>query len=421
MTATSFASASPQPGGASSAQPRCRVLQVFDTLGMGGAETWLLELLRWFRVAAPQLPVRLETEICLTSGERGRFDGEAEALGARLHYVRYGRRRLPEFTRAFRALLAERRFDAIHDHEGFAAGIHLACGIGQLPSVRIVHFHNPTEGLTPTLPRRALWAASRYAIGKLATRVAGTSEYVLSQHGFAPGAQRRVASGAVHCGFDPRRFDGDRAEAHADVRDEFGWPEDAKLVLFVGRLESHFNQKNPGFALDVVRECARRDGAMRALFVGGGGDAKQRFEEQVDMSGLSDRIRFAGTRSDIPRLMLAADLLLFPSIAEGLGMVAVEAQAAGTPVLASDTTPVECRVVSSLVSFMPLTESAGTWAQRALAMMRSHSIPHHEALAAVERSPFAIANSAAALLALYHPASAGSRLTAGGALHGEGV
>src|SRR4029079_5930776 len=98
--------------------------------------------------------------------------------------------------------------------------------------------------------------------------------------------------------------------------------------------ESHFNQKNPGFALDVVSECARRDGATRALFVAGGGDANRRVEEQVAASGLSDRIRFAGTRLDIPRLMLAADLLLFPSIAEGLGMVAVEAQAAGTPVLA---------------------------------------------------------------------------------------
>src|SRR5689334_19415942 len=128
MTATSLAPSLPGRRDAS-ALPRCRVLQVFDTLGMGGAETWLVELLRWIQSLATTLPVKLETEICLTSGERGRFDDEAVSLGARLHYIRYRRGQLLEFTRAFRRLLAERQFDAIHDHQGYAAGIHLACGV----------------------------------------------------------------------------------------------------------------------------------------------------------------------------------------------------------------------------------------------------------------------------------------------------
>lgn len=55
-------------------------------------------------------------------------------------------------------------------------------------------------------------------------------------------------------------------------------------------------------------------------------------ERRVAEAGLSGRILFVGIRSDIHRLMLGSDLLLFPSRGEGLGMVAVEAQAAGLPV-----------------------------------------------------------------------------------------
>jgi glycosyltransferase involved in cell wall biosynthesis len=377
------------------------VLQVFDTLGMGGAETWLLELLRWFRSADAYLPVHLETEICITSGERGRFDTEAESLGATLHYVRYRRRRLGRFANEFRQLLATRQYDALHDHQGLAAGIHLVCGLGMLPRIRVVHFHNPAEEQAQTLPRQAICAINRAAVARLASFVAGTSQHVLNQHGFPQEARAGVRRGAVHCGFDTQRFNGDREKAHIDVRAEFSWPRESKILLFVGRLESHFNQKNPAFALDVVRASLRRNEEARGLFVGGGESARLEFIARVAEWGLSDRIHFAGTRGDVPRLMLGSDLLLLPSIAEGLGMVAVESQAAGTPVLASDSTPGECRVVPDLVSFMPLSQNAESWANRVIDIIDSGAPVHSTALDLVGRSSFSIANSASALLSLY--------------------
>ena len=67
---------------------RLRVLQIVDTLGMGGAETWLMELLRlWHREGAD----RPQMDFLATSGNRGVFDDEATALGARIFYLRYGR------------------------------------------------------------------------------------------------------------------------------------------------------------------------------------------------------------------------------------------------------------------------------------------------------------------------------------------
>ena len=72
-----------------------RVLQVIDTLGMGGAETWLMEVLRfWSRCCLAKM------DFLATSGQRGLFDDEAESLGAKVHYVRYGRSDLPGFALA---------------------------------------------------------------------------------------------------------------------------------------------------------------------------------------------------------------------------------------------------------------------------------------------------------------------------------
>ena len=102
--------------------------------------------------------------------------------------------------------------------------------------------------------------------------------------------------------------------------------------------------------------------------------------------------------------MIASDVLLFPSRGEGLGMVAVEAQAAGLPVLASSAVPRECVVVPGLVRFQKLEAGASQWAADLLELAEGP----RDAIAAnrtVAQSPFAIANSAQALLKLYATAS----------------
>ena len=70
-------------------KPECRVLQVFGNLGTGGAETWLIALLRYFKNNENHIPVHLTIHIFITNGFRSDFDDEAESLGAILHYSKY--------------------------------------------------------------------------------------------------------------------------------------------------------------------------------------------------------------------------------------------------------------------------------------------------------------------------------------------
>jgi glycosyltransferase involved in cell wall biosynthesis len=383
------------------ARPVRRVLHIFHSLGVGGAEVWLIALLEWLERHGRDLPVDVRVDVCLTSGERAVLDDRAESLGATLHYVRYGRRHLAKFRREFRRLLTAGHYDAIHDHADYAGGIHLLLGLGALPAARVVHVHNPFVTFDHAPTKQLARAIGRTAVKQLATTVAGTSMRILHDYDLAPNARVRQQRIALHCGFELAAYAGDVVEARAGIRAEFGWEHSARILLFVGRLESHFNQKNPRFALDVAREVIRRNPAVRALFVGSGEEARAQIERELAEHGAGSAIRLSGIRFDVPRLMLASDLLLFPSIAEGLGMVAVEAQAAGLRVIASDSTPRECEVVPGMVTFASLDEGPVQWADRALGLLAAPSPDRGAALARVQASPFSIGSSAMALMQAY--------------------
>jgi glycosyltransferase involved in cell wall biosynthesis len=385
-------------------QQEFRILQVFSILGMGGAETWLMALLRYLDRIKHDLPYRLQIDICLTAGVKGVFDDEAASLGAKLFYLNYRRSNLPNFIFEFRSILAQNRYHAIHDHQDYTAGFHFLFGIGYLPPVRIAHIHNPLihlESYYTSYSRRITAQVGKRLLAKTATHITGTSRQIISEYGFDDGVFNQVIRLAIHCGFDVDRFSEDYEKSHSEICSEFSWNKDAKILLFVGRLNSNLNQKNPSFALEVAKICINKDSGIRLLMVGGGEDVKMELEYRVRMWGLQESIRFIGPREDIPRLMSGSNLFLFPSVAEGLGMVAVEAQAAGLRVLASDAIPRECEAVPEMVVFKPLNTGPLEWADEALRLL-SLTRPNLSACnEQVRNGPFSIDNSAKSLLNIY--------------------
>ncbi|MGH9874671.1 MAG: glycosyltransferase [Pyrinomonadaceae bacterium] len=401
-----------------------RILHVFSVLALGGAETWLLSLLRYFHQQKGELPFTVTFDILLTGGKRAVFDDEAEALGACLFYVPFTRRSIRSFIHEFRKILKEGNYDAIHDHQDYVAGLHFAMGRSLLPPVRIAHVHNPLYHRTNQKTRfssRSLNQLGKYFAGRYATHVMGTSRQIVTEYGFDD-YSGALTLGAAHCGFDVSRYRGDHAAVHADLCREFGWDESARILLFVGRLEGAeflyegrvMTHKNPAFALEVARQCVAKDRRVKLLMVGAGEGKRQEFEAQVRAWKLDGVIRFPGVRSDVPRLMIGSDLFLFPSVAEGLGMVVVEAQAAGLPVLASDTTPRECVVVPELTEFVPIGVAPELWATRALRSLDTRRDSNLMSNQAVEKSGFSIKNSAQHLLRLYGAALQFDEPTQGG-------
>jgi hypothetical protein len=160
-----------------------KVLQIIDTLGMGGAETWLMEVLRlWSKNSTCHM------DFLATSGNPGIFDEEAKQLGAHIYYLRYSRADLPHFVREFCQLLREGQYDAIHDHQDYSSGWHFLMGCNSLPKVRVTHVHNPSYQIVNnygiTLSRRVTAQIGKKLISRFATHITGTSRQVITEYGF---------------------------------------------------------------------------------------------------------------------------------------------------------------------------------------------------------------------------------------------
>jgi glycosyltransferase involved in cell wall biosynthesis len=381
-----------------------RVLHIIGGLGVGGAETWLMAILRrWSAEGIGQM------DFVLTGGQPDHFDAEAAALGAKLHYLTYGRKHLASFVSAYRTVLRKGRYDAVHDHSDYASGWRLAMGLGVLPKVRVAHVHNPWLHISAhyaVSPGRRIAAAGGKALVKaLASHVCGTSGEILERYGFMPGGSSPHVD-VVHCGFDPDGYCNRKCDDRARVIAEFGWPADTKLALYAGRLDQALefahpqNHKNTWLALNIAHEAAKRDPRLR-LVMAGEGPSRAALQAQVSRWGMADRLVLTGIRDDIPQLMRAADVLLFPSAQEGLGMVAVEAQAAGLPVLASTAVPAEAIVIPDLYRAMPVSAAIEDWAEALLEFTVMPKVEPQICQAAFAVSDFAIVNSAQKLEAIY--------------------
>lgn len=115
------------------------------------------------------------------------------------------------------------------------------------------------------------------------------------------------------------------------VRAGFGWPSDAPVVLFAGRLMPQKGVDDLIAALDLLRHVRPR---IKTL-IAGSGPWKDELEETAHAFGLDDAVKFLGHRDDVPRLLAASDLLVLPSLYEGLPNVVLEAMRFGKPVVAT--------------------------------------------------------------------------------------
>lgn len=142
------------------------------------------------------------------------------------------------------------------------------------------------------------------------------------------------------------------AQMRARVRADLGLAENEFAIGHVGRFVP---QKNHSFLIDVFEHVANRRNDAVLLCVGSG-EAEGFVEGLVRERGLQDRVRFLGQRDDVNHLYQAFDAFVLPSLYEGLGLVGIEAQAAGLPCLLSDRITREVDVTNTC-KFLPVDDS----------------------------------------------------------------
>lgn len=233
------------------------------------------------------------------------------------------------FKRAVNCFFESHKYDIVHSHFNQVDTIVFKYAKKHGVKVCISHSHNTKLSdskikairnriLCYKLPKEAdVWAACSEDAGKC-----------LYGKKFVNSSKRLI----IHNGVDCKKFKFD-AEARRLIRKELNVNEEEILLGHIGGFRV---QKNHIFLVEMFYELHKRNPKYKLLLVGDG-ELKSLIEKRVYELDLQDYVIFAGTRSDINRILSGLDLFLLPSLYEGLPVVGIEAQAAGLNCIFSDT------------------------------------------------------------------------------------
>ena len=177
---------------------------------------------------------------------------------------------------------------------------------------------------------------------------------------FGKGCVQRDRAHILHNGVDlsEYRYSEDYRKS---IRQELGMTKDVLVVGHVGRFNQ---QKNHGFLLEIFKAIQEKNENSILLLVGQG-EQELDIRKKASALGISAQIVFMGVRADVPQLLSAMDVFVFPSLYEGMPNTVIEAQATGLPCVIADTITREADI-TGLVRYMSLQDAPELWAQAAL-------------------------------------------------------
>lgn len=334
-----------------------RILHIMDSLGNGGLENGVLNLIRHMDAE------RFEHSICVVR-DLGVNAGRLPA--GRVTLFRAAKRPGSRFQYAsLKRVICEARPDVVHSRNWGAIEAVIAARFGGRTG--IVHSEH---GLETSAVSREPWRRAwfRRLAFELADSVFCVSHALRELHARRTGfAERRIA--VIHNGVDTVRFSPDRA-ARARVRREFEIGDNDFCVGCVGNLLPVKDHMTLLRALKQLGEAA----TDWHLLVAGEGPERSKLETAArEIAERGPRICFPGASSRVPELLNAFDVYVLSSVNEGISNSLLEAMATGLPVLASDTGGNPEVVVNGISGLLFAPGDAAGMAEQ---LMRLHAGTH---------------------------------------------
>lgn len=355
-----------------------RVIHIFGRMGRGGAENWLMNVLR--RIDRE----RYRFDFLVHRERAGEFDDEIRAFGCQIHQVASWRE-LARYPVDFGKVVGAGKYHVVHSHVSHFSGYTLALARLLGARSRIAHSHTavPTDG--DSRWRLAYKRIMRQSIHLNATLGLGCSSEACAAL-FGPSWRQNGRFQRLFYGYDFDRFRAATEDARTAIRRELRVADDELVIGHIGRLEK---PKNHDFIIDLIAASkSRGDGRYRFVLVGDG-QLMPKVKGDVARRGLQDRVVMTGQRSDIPELLSGFDVLILPSLWEGLPVTILEGQATGVQCVISDRVSSEVVVLDDEVRQVPLADM-NAWLQTVDAMARRPRVPLSQALARMNASEFSI-------------------------------
>ncbi len=339
-----------------------RVLQVLTIMNRGGAETMVMNYYRNMD------RTKVQFDFLLHRQDRGVFDDEIEQLGGkihRLHNISLGN--LSKYKKALDEFFKTHpEYQIVHSHLNALSVFVLKSAKKNNVQTRIAHSHTSLYNLNLnpfSKKRHSLRFAFKFVMQNMLKRqVPSNASHYYSCGDKAGvwlfGKKNKSRVKIINNAIDTSQFVYNSIKA-LEKKKEL----EVTNGLVIGHVGNFVPEKNHLFLLQVFEELNNIDKSSTLILVGAG--QRKQYEEFVAKAKLEANVKFLGARNDVPEILQAIDLFLFPSTNEGLPVTLIEAQASGLKIIASDEISKELDV-TGLVDFVPLMQSPKYWAEKIL-------------------------------------------------------
>lgn len=333
-----------------------RVLCILSCMNAGGAETFLMKIYR-------QLDRdKFQMDFCINIYDEGYYDKEILELGGKIYHIPSKSENFKEFKIQLSNLIKKGKYETVLRITSNAMGfldLKIAKKAGaKLCIVRSSNSNDPA-GVKLKLAHRL----GKVLYGKYVDVKIAPSD-LAAIYTFGKKAYKNGDVNILHNALDLDVYKYD-LNGRKFVRDELGVADTDILCGHIGRFSK---QKNHKFLLDVFSEICKVEKNYKLVLVGKG-ELEDWVKEYCRKKNIYEKVIFVGIRRDIPAILSAMDIFVFPSLYEGMPNTVIEAQATGLPCIISDTITKEV-VLTDLVTMKPINKDTKIWSDSIIEMAK---------------------------------------------------
>ncbi|HHX70945.1 MAG TPA: glycosyltransferase family 1 protein [Gallicola sp.] len=331
-----------------------RVLQCVSKMDCGGIETKLMNIYRNINRDLIQF------DFLVQSDGIGFYDEEIYKLGGRIYHVTPRKKSILKNKRDIRNFFREHtEYEVVHAHLPSLSNIEVLIA-AKMANIKTIIAHSRNSSGPRGLHHYLLHRFNRLRINRYVTHKFAISD-IAGYWLFGKNSKFTILKNSL---------DAEKYVFNADVRARMRKNLAVENKFVIGHIGRFHTQKNHTFLIDVFSDIYKNNKEAVLLLIGEG-SLMTKIKDKVNSLGLENRVHFLGVRSDVPDLLQAMDVFLFPSLYEGFGNVLVEAQAAGLACITSDQVPASTGV-TDLIEYVSLSEPASVWANRVLAYQNGY-------------------------------------------------
>lgn len=315
---------------------KIRVLHIVGTMNCGGQETFIMNLYRKIDRSKVQFDFIVHTD------EKCYYEDEILELGGEIYIVTPKSKNILKNIKDIYAILKNKKYKVVHRHSS-SANMVLEIAIAKMLKIpiRIAHSHSTSTA------NKFTHKISRKILRKFATHLLACSKESGNWLYGNIESEKRII---INNGIDLQKYIYTNS-TREKMRQQLGISNNTFCIGHVGRMQP---VKNHLFLIELLLLLKKECKDIKLCLVGDG-DLKEEIYNIAKEKDLVSQVMFLGVRSDVNELMMAFDLMVFPSLYEGFPITLIEAQATGLNCIVSDTIDKSVDMNLGLIEFLNLS------------------------------------------------------------------